>query len=42
VFLWRRRGAIPGQPDLAVHVPVHCKGAGLDGLQWTLPTLRIL
>ena len=22
----------PGQPDLPVHVPVHCRGDGLDGL----------
>ena len=25
-------GSGPGQPDLAVHVPVHCRGAGLDDL----------
>ena len=30
------------QPDLAVDVPVHCKGIGLDDLQRALPTLRIL
>lgn len=30
MILWRRRGAIPGQPDLPVHVPVYCRGDGLD------------
>ena len=25
-------GLSPGQPDLAVHVPVHCRGVGLDDL----------
>ena len=25
-------GSSPGQPDLAVHVPVHCRGAGQDDL----------
>jgi len=25
-------GSGPGQPDLAVHVPVHCRGAGVDDL----------
>ena len=30
------------QPDLAVDVPVHCRGVGLDGLLRSLPTLRIL
>ena len=31
-----------GQHDLAVHVPVHCRGVGLDGLLRSLLTLRIL
>jgi len=35
-------GSGPGQPDLSVHVPVHCRRVGLDGLQRSLPTLRIL
>ena len=29
-------------PDLAVDVPVCCRGGGLDGLQRSLPTLRVL
>ena len=30
------------QPDVAVDVPVHCRGVGLDDLQKSLPTPRIL
>ena len=26
-------GSGPGQPDLAVDVPVHCRGVGLDALR---------
>ena len=37
-----KAGSGPRQPDLTVHVPVHCRGAVLDGLQRSLPTLRIL
>jgi len=25
-----KTGSGPEQPDLAAHVPVHCRGAGLD------------
>ena len=35
-------GPGPGQPDLAVHVSVHCREAGLYDLWGFLPTLRIL
>jgi len=35
-------GPSPGLPDLAEDVPVHCSGIGLDDLQRSLPTLRIL
>jgi len=35
-------GPDPGQSYLAVHVSVHCRGVALDGLQRSLPTLRIL
>ena len=31
-------GPGPEQPDVAVDVPVHCRGDGLDGLQQSLPT----
>jgi len=30
------------QPDVAVDVPVHCRGVGLDDLQKSLPTPTIL
>ena len=33
---------ISTHPDPAVGVPVHCRGAGLDGLSWDLPTAMIL
>jgi len=29
-------------PDVAVGVPVHCRGVGLDGLYGSLPTQTIL
>ena len=32
-------GSGPGQPDL---VPVRCRGVGLDGLEESLATVRIL
>ena len=35
-------GSGPQLTDLAVDVPVHCRGVGLDGLQRSLPALRIL
>ena len=37
-----KAGSCPGQPDLAVQVPTHCKGVGLDGLQRSLLSLQIL
>jgi len=37
-----KAGSGPGQPGLAVDLPVHCRGVGLDGLLSFLPTLRIL
>ena len=30
------------QPALAVGVPAHCRGVGLDDLEGSLPTLTIL
>ena len=35
-------GRCSEQPDPAVGVPVHCRGVGLDNLQRSIPTLRIL
>lgn len=29
------------QPDVALGIPVHCRGVGLDGL-WSLPTHKVL
>lgn len=37
-----RGGQWPGQADLAVHILVHCRGIGLDGLLRSLLTPMIL
>lgn len=34
-------GPGPEQPNLAVHVPVHCSGVGLDDLLRSLPIKKI-